>query len=514
METRSRCAASQIKLQGRTLGHMRRWARENCLAAAAAHTAVLRGAPVPPPDPDAVLFAAGHQPALFHAGVWIKNFALAALAARSGGVGLNIVVDNDTLPSTGIRTPAGTVESPRYESISFDAPRAAQPWEDAIIEDRGQFETFGARVTEAMRPWGVRPLIAGIWPEAVAFAAASRNLPDCLSAVRHRQEVRWGVRNLELPVRRMCEQPSFLWFASHILAQLPQFREIHNDVLWEYRRLNKVRSSSHPVPELVERDDWLEAPFWAWRAGEERRRHVFARQRGKTLELSDGESTFAALRLSPEMDACCAVEGLQQLPGQGWRFRTRALTTTIFSRLCLSDLFIHGIGGAKYDEMTDRILQRFYGIDPPPFLTLTATLHLPLGPAPAVSAADVQRLRQQLHDLEFNPERHVAAPAGELVDRKQSLVAEWIAGHTNGLSYRERRAGRMARRARHLEFKQLRDQFALLASRERERRTTELLQVEQRLAARAVLQDREYAWCLHPAEGLRNLAQSLSTMLG
>jgi hypothetical protein len=512
-ETHSRCVASRINLQGRTLGQMRTWARQDCLTAAADHTAILRGAPVALPDSNAVLFSAGHQPALFHAGVWIKNFAMGALAARTGGVGLNLVVDNDTLSSTGIRVPAGTAESPRYETILFDAPRAAQPWEDAVVEDRTLFGTFGQRVTDAMRPWGERPTIEEAWPDAVAFAEGSRNLPDCLTAVRHRQEVRWGVRNLELPVRRMCEQPSFLWFAAHILAQLPRFREIHNAVLWEYRRVNKVRSSSHPVPELADRDGWLEAPFWAWRAGEQRRRHVFARQLGKTLELSDGDTTFAALRLSPDMDACCAVEGLQQLPAQAWRFRTRALTTTIFARLCLSDLFIHGIGGAKYDEITDRILERFYGISPPPFLTLTATLHLPLGELSPVSPSDVPRLRQVLHDLDFNPDRHVADAPDILLKRKRSLIVEWTAAHTDGLAYRERRARRASRRERHLQFKEVRDQLAPLASAERKRRTQDLADVERRLAAQAVLNDREYAWCLHPAENLQVLMQRLAEIL-
>jgi hypothetical protein len=476
-ETHARCAASQINLQGRTLAQLRAWARQNCFTAAAEHTASLRGEPVPAPDPGAVLFAAGHQPALFHAGVWIKNFALGALAAQSEGVGLNLVVDNDTLSSTAIRVPAGTAASPHYEAIPFDAPRIAQPWEDAVVEDAALFAGFGQRVSDAMRPWDVSPIIADVWPDAVAYAETSSSLPHCLTAARHRQEVRWGVRNLELPVRQMCVQPSFLWFASHILAQLPRFRETHNAVLWEYRRLNRVRSSSHPVPELAERDGWLEAPFWAWRAGEQRRRHVFARQSGKTLELSDGASTFAALKLSTEMDACCAVEGLQQLAAQGWRFRTRALTTTIFARLCLSDLFIHGIGGAKYDEMTDRILERFYGIAPPPFLTLTATLHLPLGGSSAVAPGDVHRLRQTLHDVDFNPDR------------------------------REQRA---ARRERHRQFQKIREQLAPLASAERARRTKELADVERRLAAQSLLNDREYAWCLHPAESLQSLMQQMA----
>ena len=43
------------------------------------------------------LFLAGHQPELFHPGVWLKNFVLARLAKSHGGIGLNLIVDNDEI---------------------------------------------------------------------------------------------------------------------------------------------------------------------------------------------------------------------------------------------------------------------------------------------------------------------------------------------------------------------------------------------------------------------------------
>ena len=45
---------------------------------------------------------------------------------------------------------------------------------------------------------------------------------------------------------------------------------------------------------------------------------------------------------------------LAELSSRGIKLRTRALTTTLFARLVLSDMFLHGIGGAKYDQVTDR----------------------------------------------------------------------------------------------------------------------------------------------------------------
>ena len=52
-----------------------------------------------------LLVVTGHQPELFHPGVWVKNFAVAGLAEGSGAVGLNLIVDNDIPKGPTIRVP-------------------------------------------------------------------------------------------------------------------------------------------------------------------------------------------------------------------------------------------------------------------------------------------------------------------------------------------------------------------------------------------------------------------------
>ena len=58
----------------------------------------------------------------------------------------------------------------------------------------------------------------------------------------------------------------------------------------------------------------------------------------------------------------------------------------MFCRYLLGDLFIHGIGGAKYDELGDSIARRFFGIEPPEFLTLSLTAWLGLPDQAATSS--------------------------------------------------------------------------------------------------------------------------------
>jgi hypothetical protein len=231
---------------------------------------------------------------------------------------------------------------------------------------------------------------------------------------------------------------------------------------------------------------------------------VFARQLAGEIALSDGTNEFARIPLSPEKEACCAVEALERLPSQGIRFRTRALTTTLFARVVLGDLFVHGIGGAKYDEMTDRIIARFFGLVPPPFLMATATLRLPLGGPSSAEANSVGRLRHALRDVQFNPDRHGDLPA-ELSARKNELVSAQHASETTGLSRRERRARRTDNRRRYLAFRALRHEWSDFADARRSSLQSELEAAERDAAARSVLGSREYAACLFPEATLAEL---------
>ena len=56
----------------------------------------------------------------------------------------------------------------------------------------------------------------------------------------------------------------------------------------------------------------------------------------------------------------------------------RALTLTMFLRLFLADLFIHGLGGARYDKITDELIRRFFKGEPAKYTVASATLSISL----------------------------------------------------------------------------------------------------------------------------------------
>lgn len=513
--------ASECRILDGALPAFRTCARNEIVAAASRWTSDLLGSSIDVPV-NAPLIMTGHQPELFHPGVFAKNFATSQLASRCGGVGLNLVVDNDLMASTRIRVPIGDREQPGISTIEFDTSRAAIPWEEARVVDVSLLESFADRVTVAMRPWEIDPLITECWPAVVEKARQQSNtgrnasLAECLTVGRASLERDWGLGNLELPISQLCETNAFRSFACHILLRAEQFCRVYNQVLSEYRRVNRIRSSSHPVPELELKNGWCETPFWIWAAGNPRRGRLFVRQAGETLELataSDSSSIVHSLNLRPSASSDAAAAVMLQLSDSGLRLRTRALTTTLFTRLCLCNLFVHGIGGAKYDAMTDRIASRFFGVTLPDYLTLSATAWLPIGEPHAATPSDVSRLRQMQRELQQNPQRHLGpelpVDAHQLVAEKLNLIAQQHGVAPSASSVQTPLRGH----ERYRRFPEINRQLSALTKPQQRLIRDELAQIEQSLAANQILASREFSFCLYPAESIREMISSLDDRL-
>ncbi|MGL4555801.1 MAG: hypothetical protein ACRC33_31925 [Gemmataceae bacterium] len=417
---------------------LRAAAREQVLAAARAYHAE-RGEPVPPGG--SAWLVSGHQPELFHPGVWVKNFALHGAASRDDAVAVNLIVDNDTVKSAAVRLPTG-------EKVAFDRFSGEQPWEERPVLEPETFAAFPGRVAAAMARWGVDPLAAKLWAEMPAHGT----LGERFAAGRRAMERGWGCHNLEVPLSRVCETPAFNEFVGRIAHDAGRFVGAYNAAVADYRRREKIKSRNHPVPDLARDGEWLELPLWAWPAGASRRERVFAR---------GGE-----------------------LRPAGMKVRSRALLTTLFARLCLADVFVHGLGGGLYDRLTDDIIRRFFGVEPPGFVILSATCLLPL-PGDGATEGERLGLRRRLRDLEYQPERFLNGAMAGLVAERRAVLA-----------------GPPSRAA----FARQRELLARInapLADERGRARRELADVEARLGADAMRRRRDYSLCLYPEAKVR-----------
>jgi hypothetical protein len=289
------------------------------------------------------------------------------------------------------------------------------------------------------------------------------------------------LETLELPQNRLCETAAFRRFAARLLADLPRFHEAHNGALADYRRAEGIRSAGRPVPPLARDDEWFEAPLWMWTADDPQRRRVFVRRIGREIELTDRDRRTVRTA-DAELPPDCKI-----------KFRSRALLTTMFARAELGGLFIHGIGGGKYDELTDEIIRRYFGVESPPFAVVTATRRLPVSRPPRNGDDVAADERRRLRELAYHPERFVTAIAAGvtgLIDEKRRLIAEApVRQATKDWCQAVRRVNAA---------------FAPHTDATRRETLARLAAAERRGQFEAVLASREYSSFLFPEKDLRD----------
>ena len=221
----------------------------------------------------------------------------------------------------------------------------------------------------------------------------------------------------------------------------------------------------------------------------------------------------------------CPIEAaacLATWEASGVKLRTRALLTTLFARLLLADLFIHGIGGAKYDLVTDEISTQFYGFAPPEFLTLSGTLRLPIHPSRTDSGAaeltnlpgysepkrtvdQPRKIAQTIRALTYHPELYIDLTAHDPAQRRtlQKLLQQkqhWI---------QTVKTPQNATR-RHRAITRVNATLQPWLTSRRKQLEQEMAYAQQRAQANRILQSREYAFCLFPADRLRDFLLDFS----
>jgi hypothetical protein len=186
-----------------------------------------------------------------------------------------------------------------------------------------------------------------------------------------------------------------------------------------------------------------------------------------------------------------------------WALRPRALALTLWIRLMLCDLFVHGIGGARYDQITERIIQDYFGLQPPEMLVVTATLRLAL-PVHGVGPGDVAAARRRLRDVIHNPVPAAGAPSGgDLLLEKQRCIAE------STRLRQQRSSDHAARRQVFNRIRALNGTLAGLSGGEQDEAQRCLQQVMAQDRSDRAARSREYFYGLMPMDRLRALRARL-----
>jgi hypothetical protein len=469
-------ASHSFAIAGQPVETLRKQARRQLIDHAREYSQQYRDVCVPV-HPRAMILA-GHQPTLFHPGVWYKNFVLQELAERTDAVAINLVIDNDHDALRAIPVPTGGIDDPRLQLVRYDSGTSAGPFETEQLGNRQVFESFASQVQQTIRPFVPQPLIRKLWPFVTSALDELFNPSAAIAAGRHRLEADYGLQHLELPVSRICQTTGFAAFAVELLERAREFRTIHNRQLYRYRQLHRIRSNAHPVPGLREMDGWMESPLWVWNESSQQRRPLFVKSSADGLVLGDHQ------RLRHKLDRRQPVASFRELESLGIHVRPRALATTMYSRLVLSDAFVHGIGGGKYDQLTDEIIREFFQAEPPQFNIVTATCRLPVS-VPWVSESEVTRQQVLLREIRFHPEN--------FVDRCDRQNRQLVARKARQL---QKLPPRGSRKAWHDELQEINEKLLAPLTGKRETLRSDLASMQHQVKVSQLLGSREYSFCL------------------
>lgn len=451
------------------------------------------------------LFVTGHQPELFHPGVWTKNILIDELASRFQGCSLNVVIDSDTVKSNHVTIPIQNQGRYLTQRVQIDSWPVGIPWEELRVVDEKLFESFADRTICKLPGQAADSALKKLWPEVVSEARRSKMITTGLVAGRVCLERKLGIFNYEIPLSLVEDSVCFQDFLAELIIRAKELQQIYNESLARYRTQYRIRSAMQPVPDLNKEGQWSELPIWVWNNRSTVRRSLFVKTESGQLLLSDLHQWNYQIDIDNSSETLSShLQGLQQ---QGIRFRTKALMTTAFLRLFLSDWFVHGIGGAKYDEITDLIIARFWNLPAPQFQIATGTLYFPVDHRPPAPLKSSSQLKQQLRYAEENPESLLSdlqkKQATSILELKKELTVQKQQSRVEGLTRLERRARRPENRKRHHEFQQVRNSLREIVSNKFQQLHNEIAQAELIEQDLLVTNSRDYPICCYPLETLQ-----------
>ena len=496
-DNRAASAHWSFTVAGRPVGELRAEARAQALEAGAAFSEKLGVEVRAPGDPAAPIVLTGHQPELYHPGVWIKDFLLERLARETGASAIDVVVDSDGFDTIAVSSPCmtpGVDRCHQYLAVSAkDACFAGSPV--PTQRDLHDFCLAADDQLASLSSPAIRRHFATFCEDLRASEPVSANLAEFVTIARRRFEASAGTGYMELPLTHLATTSGWYTFVADLALNADHFAAEYNGELAEFRTVNKLRSTAQPFPDLAVGDDAVELPLWRIAGG--RRSGVSARPLvggGAALIGTDGH-TLVELPADGET-------AIQAIAASGELFAPKALALTLFARVFVSDLMIHGVGGGRYDRVTDGVCRRYYGVEPPEYVVASITMYLPLG-AHIVTEEEVAAAKERVNRLDHNPdallgevefdsadEQHRAAA---LADEKSSLVAAIAEPDAD-------------KKSLGLRIREVNVELAALLAPLKQEMAAELALLESQFAASEILTDRTYPFCFWSAEEVADKA--------
>jgi hypothetical protein len=340
---------------------------------------------------EAPIVMAGHQPVVYHPGILEKTKRLRALADDVSGLALNIAIDTDEGDGGRLLWPLATGDDVVIKQKSVSAGGGI--YRDQRVVAQGESATIFGEMIQDLGASGCSSAIAGA-EEAARLYGALAGEPIVLANAIVRMSL-GGEGYDEVPLSLLAEAPSVREFLYSIVRDGERFTGLYNATLERYRAEHRIKNPANPFPNMDMGDEEIELPLWEIVEGSR-----------KGIRIPRGGTSPITNLIAPR----------------------GSIVTLLLRGLCC-ELFVHGLGGGKYDHFVNAFAKALWGAPLPTFVVASATKYL----FPA-------RVERYLHAREVKAKykemvSHTAAFMGQglfspedekllapLLDRRQELL--------------------------------------------------------------------------------------------
>lgn len=473
------------------------------------------------------LIITGHQPEFYHPGVWIKNLFLSELIKQDKTgqyLGINLNLDNDIVNPIQLYCPSVNEADNKKNSgyllhkINLLSKHQNIPLQEMEIPSKQEISQFLLGVNSKINQIPdlkiykrFQRFTDNLWKAYQLCQDDSKmnQLGIFMIACRRYFESPLKPAYEEIPHSFLANYNAFLLFFLEIASNIRSFALIYNQKLAQYRISHKIKNKENPMTDLLIEQNRVEAPFWIWQNGKKMgREKVFLSNENDGRLYLDLTLHRKILLISNEKeDKSLILQNLKGIMNQN-RFiiSPRALILTLFQRLFGADLFIHGIGGSKYDLITDGLIQEYFKVEPPGYFSVSATIPLDF-PHQVKNQNDLllSALRKKQRQLIFNPEKVIGEAALSikkeqeahvLINEKMKVIQEINKANSGDKYYLSQK------------IKTLNQKINEILSPYETYLTGKIAETEKKEKQEKILRFREYPYCFYNGEKIASLLKN------
>jgi len=339
---------------------------------------------------------------------------------------MHLVLDHDVCDTSMVLPVKNYNESLSFENIEIEPEDTNKdiPLEFRAVPNRENITAFLNKVINESS----NQICRDVWLDYSLYKniTSLRNVADLMTYLQAAVSYALGLNILYLPVSEMCSTNAFHSFVLSVICDAEEFAHYYNrgiNLLCNNNGSN-IRNNIKFL-EIDDESNIVELPFWLVSQNGQRS-SLWATKKSMYIEIGIKNKVLGNIDSSSWDNEIAQLYKL--LEENNYRIRPKAITLTLFARLFLADIFIHGIGAKSYEPVTDYILENYCRMRLLKYSIATSTMTISSKNEVNVLQDHVSFLKSQKRELKFKPENFInesilnTEPVASLVQMKKQKI--------------------------------------------------------------------------------------------